>query len=237
MEATGKINGVPKPSKDADWSRTKSGQERLRGTGFFEEPDGESKNGYYQGRPIIGRDTPINGGVYVGAGRREAIVVDDAKSKHLDRIYQKLLTDTEKLRKIGRFKSAILGAVYDSVRQNLPYNGEKTEEVARPHYGDVKVSIDQFVEARTGVCRHQALLAGYLLERLKKERYVGGTASVDRNTVRGVGGHAWVRYTNSAGDVFIIDPAQNYAGALKDLNKDRWFYERPEDKVQNPLTK
>lgn len=62
---------------------------RLRDNPFFEEATPESRNGIWQGRNIIGRDVPINGGVYLGGGAREAIVVDDNKQPRLDNIYRK----------------------------------------------------------------------------------------------------------------------------------------------------
>ncbi|EKD64692.1 MAG: hypothetical protein ACD_50C00323G0007, partial [uncultured bacterium] len=75
----------------------------------------------------------------------------------------------------------------------------------------------------------QALLAGYLLEKLTQEGILGGKVSVDRNFIEGRGGHAWVRYTNSREEVFILDPAQDYKGTLKDAPKNGWDYRRPED--------
>ncbi len=82
-----------------------------------------------------------------------------------------------------------------------------------------------------------SLLTGYLLERLSKDGLVGGKVSVDRNYVQGLGGHAWVRYTNSGGEVFILDSAQGYIGRLDEMDESqkRWFYERPED--SNPRRK
>lgn len=47
---------------------------------FFDEPDAESKYGYLANWKIIGHDTEINGGVYIGGGQREAVVVDDERT-------------------------------------------------------------------------------------------------------------------------------------------------------------
>lgn len=202
--------------------------QRAEGSGYFEEPDVDSRNGYFQGRPIIGRDTPINGGVYLGGGQREAVVVDDTKSPYLDNVYSDLIRETESDRQNGRFKSAILTRVFDKARQVLPYDLSKTEQIAAPYSNDNKVSLDVFIANKVGVCRHQALLTAYLIERLKKDGYVRGTASIDRNSIAGKGGHAWVRYTNSGGEVYIIDPAQNFIGKLDHITSEqgRWFYQR-----------
>ena len=208
--------------------KTYQGVERAIKNGTYEEPDAESKYGYHLGRRIIGRDSPINGGVYLGGGPREAIVVDDTKSKYLNQIYDELLRETASAIQNGTFKNIVLEKVYRKAQQWLPYNLAQTEAIAAPHNNDQKVNIDLFLGAKSGVCRHEALLAGYLLERLGKDGYIGGTASIDRNSVGGKGGHAWVRYTNSTGRVYIIDPAQDFIGSLADiLDEDqRWFYNR-----------
>ena len=54
------------PDLSPEWDKTVLAIERVKEKGSYEEPDRESKRGYYLGRPIIGRDTPINGGVYLG---------------------------------------------------------------------------------------------------------------------------------------------------------------------------
>lgn len=201
---------------------------RTKRLGFFEESDKDAPNGYFQGRPIIGRDTKINGGVYVGSSQREAIVVDDTKQPELLRIYQQVLDNSRIQGSSQVDKSRVLGIVNSTVISTLRYDEARVNNITT-QYPDKKVSLGSFVSERIGVCRHQALLGAYLLEKFKKDGHIQGKVSVDRNFVRGKGGHAWVRYTNSEGEVYIIDPAQKYLGRLKDINEERWFYERPED--------
>lgn len=216
-----------------EWDKTIIAKDRLSFSPLYEEPSKESKNGVWQGRPIIGRDTRINGGVYVGAGEREAVVVDDLKQPELIEAYRTLL---------GRIqgRDTVLRSVFDLTKQLLPYNENTVEQITGGFEPDQKVGLSVFVRAKGGVCRHQALLSGYLLEKLKDDGVVRGTASIDRNYVPGEGGHAWVRYKNSAGEVYIIDPAQNYIGRIEDAGEGRWFYERPTgfiDKVKNIFRK
>ncbi len=199
---------------------------------LFEEPGGEAPYGMFEGRRIIGRDTPINGGVYLGSGAREAIVVDDKDSKLLNDAYRQVLVALQPAIANNTYKNIVLDTVFNKARELLPYNEYEAERLAADHHGDRKIHIEMFLNIKAGVCRHQALLAGYFLERLVKEDYIGGKVSVDRNFLPGRGGHAWVRYTNSLGEIYVIDPAQNYIGPLKNMGDDRisWFYERREDK-------
>lgn len=196
-----------------------------------EEPDETAK---FKGRHLIGRDRPILGGVYVGAGAREAIVVDE-KHGELVPIYHELLAMRAMAMKEGKgFKDDILKDVWQLVMDKIPYSEAAVESLAEESAGkkDYKEALDSYIIVRGGVCRHQALLAGYLLEKLISEGKLNGKVSVDRNSVPGKGGHAWVRYTNSQNKVFIIDPAQEYIGGLDNVeNTERWFYERPEDMV------
>jgi len=182
------------------------------------------------GRDIIGRDCPINGGVYLGGGEREAIVVDDIKQPELLFVYKELLKrKQEKEQKGESFKSAALMDVFNLVKETLPYNEGAVTKVTQGLKPDQKITLSSFLREKGGICRHQALLTGYLLEKLKTEGFVGGKASVDRNFVPNRGGHAWVRYVNSGGEVFIIDPAQDFIGRIEQAGKDKWFYKRPEE--------
>jgi hypothetical protein len=61
----------------AVWNNTLVMDQRLQTEGKL-STKGEN---YFEGRRIIHRNSPINGGVYLGAGQREAIVVD-SKSSH-----------------------------------------------------------------------------------------------------------------------------------------------------------
>lgn len=221
----------------ANWNHTEVARERIRKSGYFEEKGLLRKERLFKGRPVIHRDTPINGGVYLGAGAREAIVVDDKKDldtrgeSNLDKAYQRLLEKLRKIKSEGKnIKGYFLEEVYKLVLEEMPYDLEKVERIQDQLDPDQKIYLSHFFDG--GVCRHQALLAGYLLERLAKDGIAGGKVSIDRNSIEGKGGHAWVRYTNSIGKVFIIDVAQEYLGPLKDIAipEDRWFYERPEDK-------
>ena len=63
---------------------------RLGDNAGFEPPtagDARSPYGRYWGRPIIGRDSRIDGGVYVGRKPREAIVVDLSKPGPVRDVY------------------------------------------------------------------------------------------------------------------------------------------------------
>lgn len=213
----------------SEWNKTITAEERLKNSAFYEEKGLIKKEKFFQGRAIIGRDRKINGGVYIGAGEREAIVVDDQKDLVLNRIYQELINRRRRAQARGiPFKQGIIEEVWQLVNELIPFDEEHVasieKELPEP---DSKIYLSAFLGG--GVCRHQALLTGYLLERLAEEGVVRGQASVDRNYVVGRGGHAWARYTNYDGDVFILDSAQDYIGRLDEIGEYRWFYERPED--------
>lgn len=215
----------------SEWKKTVYSVERAKESPFYEESDAEAPHGYFEGRRIIGRDMPINKGVYLGAGAREAIVVDDEKFGQLEIVYQRLIDrQTKKLKGTGQdFKTGILPMVFGLTLEILRYDLPAVDAEINKYPPDHKIALDQFISKGFGICRHQALLAGYLIERLIRNGILQGKVSVDRNSIPSVGGHAWVRYTNSRDEVIILDPAQKYAGYLKDVPKDKWFYERPDD--------
>lgn len=205
------------------------------------------------GRHPITRDSAIDGGVYWGTYGREAIVVDgekypDGLNNAMNRIYGVIRSPDGTVD-----KSKVLRAVYDTVRNMMRYDADAVNAIFDRSGGKdyTKVALDVYVQEGVGVCRHQALFAAQILERLRTEGIVGGSVSVDRNMVRrpehiddSYDGHAWVRYTNSGGDIYIIDPAQGRIGLLDNLIAQRdsgdvsvWEYARPDDRerIRNKL--
>ena len=208
---------------------------------------------YYQGRPTIERDSPIDGGVWIVPEIQEAIVVDSKKIYVMGRANLVNETYKELLGKIGnkaanksrkRKTRFVLRKVYKIVRNKMKYRLKYTDEIAN-NYSDKKYSLESFIQNGKGVCRHMALLCAVLIEKLIKEtELLNGMVSAERNIIKpnnwlkllkvGVGGHAWCRYTDTDGTIYILDVAQYYLGKLK---KHRiwialgwmWDYHRPED--------
>lgn len=216
------------------WRNTHVAEDRLRQRDGYEEPAGEELHGTWQGRPIIGRDTPICGGVYVGSSSREAIVVDEYPDGLLTQVYDTLVRQRDEVVGTGgHWNVGIMQTVYDLVRLVMPYSQRIVDEVGHNYgasHSDVKIRLDRFVEAGGGVCRHQALLAGYLLEKAINEHRLRGRVSVDRNILPAIGGHAWTRYVTSDRRILIIDAAQSYCGLMMDTEGKQfgpWFYARP----------
>lgn len=213
-------------------NRTALAVMRVKNSSLYSPPQPGAPNGFYAGRRIIGRGTSISGGVYLGGGSREVIMVDESVAEDkaiLDNIYQDLLKRREVAGK--SFKEGIIQTVFEVVKTYLPYDSRKTSMISRSVGQDGLISLCRFIEQRAGVCRHQALLAAYLLERLVREGKLSGKASAERNSVLGFV-HAWARYESSKGTVFIIDPAQGYAGPLDQVSGKQWRYDdvrRPED--------
>lgn len=208
-----------------EWDRTKMAYERLE--------DKLDADGKYQGRHIIGRDTPIDGGVSLGGSSREAIVVDSKQYPKIRELYQLAKTKASENGRVNRSK--VLRAVYDTVTEALPTqdNGEVENLVKKLDVrDDKKISLDVFIERGVGVCMHSALTAGVLLELFKNDGYIGGNISVDRNNTS-LGAHAWARYTTSDGTAMILDVTQKYFGTLDNAaSQGRWPYERPTGSVK-----
>lgn len=186
---------------------------------------------YYQGRPIIRKDSPIDGGVSIGQIEREALVVDFYRSKVIPVLY-------ERAKNLARFhgrvdKDLILKAVFGIVSEKMKTDESRVEEIIKKTNTkkDGKISIDHFINAGAAVCRQHALVCGVLVERFIKDGYLSGKVSIDRNSVYNHG-HVWCRYTASSGKVFILDPTLKFIGSLeKGLEKGIWCYNRAEDGI------
>ncbi len=212
---------------------------RLEGNPHFQAPredDLAAPYGSYLGRHVIGFGTRIQGGVYMGRKPREAIVVD-ATSKVVRRLHYKLRLQLliftaqhlwtrrgsidrgqiqrEQLKFIMRFVQRTLVFDNHAVTALIEFYGAKH---------DVKLSLNAFIEARVGVCRHQVCLYGVLVELLQEDGLLGGKVSVQRARFARFS-HAWVRFTSQWGQVYIIDPAQDRFANLSEMGEmEREFY-------------
>ncbi len=193
-------------------------------------------------RPTISRDSDISGGVYEGAYGGEAIVVDADKypaiNESLEEVMRRITTAEGKVD-----KNQALGAVFELVSERMKYDMAAVDTIFRTagHGRDgAKIALDTYINSGVGVCRHQALYTGALLEGLQKRGVLSGRASVERNEMKlddrdRFDGHSWVRYTNSAGNVYILDVAQQKIDTLDNLMQARrgggdvWDYGRKED--------
>jgi hypothetical protein len=191
-------------------------------------------DGNYEGRPLIYRDQPIDGGVSLGGFPREAIVVDSKKYPAINRLYEIAKRKATVNGKVLR--SGVLRAVYDTVNKALPTQSEFAVNQLLANAGigdDEKITLDAFINEGVGVCRHSGLTAGVLLERFIKDGHIRGNVSIDRNTT-GLGGHEWARYTSFNGNVAILDVTQRFFGTLEESAAQfTWPYARPEDSVRS----
>jgi hypothetical protein len=192
-------------------------------------------------RHTISRDSKISGGVYEGAYGGEAIVVDTEKYPLINQAVEQVI---EKITVGGRIdKGLVLETVYRYVLANMRYDSAAVDKIFAEDCKGTdgqKISIDVYIGDGVGECRHQALFAGAILEQLAERGIVGGRASVERNLVKHgpdgkYDGHSWVRYTNSADTVYVLDIAQHKLDTLDNLMQDRrnskdvWDYARKED--------
>lgn len=237
------------------WASVKA-KEAIAG---YAPPSETAPYGYYYGRRILGRDMPINDSVYIGSSDREAIVIDDGKDEPLKQsfidflhqrkekvfkqvaeknIVKRLLKNffprqkEKRIITLAQFQKGILNDVFSYVRDVMPNNADevnKIEKEIKALSKSKKIYLGSYINRQAGVCRHEGLFAGYLLEKLINNGYLKGSVSVDRNKVIGKGAHAWCRYTDKNNEIFILDPAQNFNGRLKNAGKNQWKYARPED--------
>lgn len=195
----------------------------------------------WNGRNVIERDVRIGGGVYLfskdGKTIDEALVVDDDRSPELKTIYNEVKKRTvfeSRMRKIPE-KNIAFSVIKDVVDEVMPYFGgvvEASDELSDRFIGR-EMDIGENIRANVGVCRHKALVAGYVIERLIADGVLRGKVSVDRSFNPDTGkGHAWVRYTSLDGKVFVFDPAKNIIGSLQQVMAEKtWDYRRPGEKV------
>lgn len=217
------------------WNLPRSIGDRLKTHPEYTPPDSRNKYGTLREKFIIDQDTKIVGGVYLGHPAREALVAS-IDGLHIHQMYSKLVTDIRAQKEpLGiALEEKILSLVSQAVQKAIPRSTPEAMKSMRDSCrasADDELPIEACVRHESGEAEHQALIAALLLDQLKQDhsQYITGKVSLDRNWVPG-GGHAWVRYTASPKDIYIIDPKKNFFARMDDYSKPRpWAYERAED--------
>jgi len=189
---------------------------------------------------LIERDTPVLGGVWASTVRENLWV--DPKHYILDDLVDEVEFET-------RGSDSELDVVDAAYREVTRYfkrqkrkNKKSADRVAAGLVGHYRhkplISIWRFAEQGAGNCRHKTLVLAAVLERLQEEGYIHGSISVDRNrsAYRGRPGHAWVRYTDTDGTIWILDVAHSFNDSLEQAfdfwvehPHKGWAYWRPGD--------
>ncbi len=188
------------------------------------------------GLPIIGRTTPINGGVWMNDG--EVLVINDEdefESDHYNRIFSSVSVELERINRSINGKLPLMSAlqvVAAAVRANIPLNTHRAERASYYMHGS-PVGLSYFIgEDRGGVCRHQAALGGYICERLASVGALDVQVNLNRNRLGGprAVGHAWVRsMSNATGNCYILDTTHEVVGVIDEIGDSHWPYKQPED--------
>ena len=244
-KTTGPNNSTPPASPEGSpslWGYTRAAYD----SGVVENRVKRERYAGRKPRHTITRDSRIDGGVYEGSYGGEAIVVDSDKSKFINAAYDDIMRAISPNGQPN--KQLALKAVFIYVSNRIRYDKPAVDAIFEKGANGVdhtKMTLDWYIGRGVGVCRHQALFVGVLLEKLVNNGVLQGRVSVDRNRNKRADkadvydGHSWVRYTNSRNQVFILDVAQKKAAALSDLMQARnrgervWDYARPEDHNRN----
>ncbi|MBM4343377.1 MAG: hypothetical protein FJ100_08365 [Deltaproteobacteria bacterium] len=217
---------------DRGFDRAKSGNTgilvtRLAADGTLQpsEGDPDAPFGWFHGWRIIGGETRIDGGVYLGRKPREAIVVDMRRPGSLLRkVYdlwlERLLADKTVEQAREDLRAHVLSRVAQLVEDHMPYDEQVVKRLDKQGFlrPDEPIDLDVFLAAKGGVCRHQVCFVGAVLERLIDGGWLRGKVSLERKFVSGWFSHAWVRLDAVDGAVFILDPAQRRYALLAALD-------------------
>lgn len=175
----------------------------------------------YRGYPLIGRDSPVEGGVY-GTAHSEMVLVDNESPITHRAVMDVLMA----VREEGSYQTmdtiATLSVIEEEVRERLHYDRGKIEKMCEPYYyAKDMMFLSEFIEEGVGVCRQQCLLAALCIsEAVNQQLLSDGVARVERNTSRKYHeSHAWAVYRKTGGQEYIVDAAH---AVVKPRKEARW---------------
>ncbi len=163
---------------------------------------------FLKGRPVISPYTRFTGGIYIHDLQSEALVIDEKYGllKELSKsviAQSRFMTGPESEKEIIVFRH-VIAKVRSALRlhQQELDNLRKKKALAPCR----KVALDVFLNARLGAPRHQALLAGYLLERLIDAGVLHGRPELIKIAGPGGASHEGIEYFAAGDKIFRFDP-------------------------------
>ncbi|MDN3506289.1 MAG: hypothetical protein P0S96_03570 [Simkaniaceae bacterium] len=163
--------------------------------------------------PPIEETIPEGPFSYPGKSPREVILVDPNRAPLLNQATQTLLQKTEE---------EILKTVICYVQEELfdLENSNETElwDLIGKQESFPDVSLEIFLDAKTGVCRHYALTTTYLIQQLINEGILKGEIFLIREEIP-QGRHAWTLFLSEHG-AWHLDA---YWGVLENGKTDAGF--------------
>lgn len=202
----------------------------------YREPDAMAPYGWFDGRFIIGRDTPVNKGVQPSGA--EILVIDDEGLEDIyDPAYEQVLqTIAARSKTATTVIDKVLQPSYRLAQQILRYDRPTVDAMTAAYYFE-PMNLAEFIKRGRGVCRQQAALEAYWLERLQRNGLLSLKSDTSLNRSersrygRAEDAHEWTRFVDAQGQVYVIDPAKtnNGVGRIEDFPSHGWDYRQPEE--------
>ena len=105
---------------------------------------------------------------------------------------------------------SMLEEIVQLVKEKLRYVSEEKVQQAvheQPPKADKKVALDLYIERRAGCDRHQALLAAYLIEKLRTKGLIKGKVYLDAHYPLSGERKEKVVYSSASGYLFVFSPS------------------------------
>ena len=169
----------------------------------------EAPYGYFRNRPIIGENTQIHGGIYVGVFPHEALVIDQ-KYGLLEKTLATLIARCAQIDETSpTYEYDVFSKAIALTRETLRYSEEGVQLIQASYniQADDKVTLDLYLKKKVGIARHQVLLAGFLLERLREKGMIRGTPAIESQVSDEIPQERLL-FTSSDGEIFRFDPTK-----------------------------
>lgn len=197
------------------------------------------------GRPPIGEDAPIAGGVYCSPHLEYVITVDtDGHAKAYERHYQRFLKHPLAHGQDGQ--AGVVRAVFDTVRSMMRFSDDDVARLSRrearaagyPYSMPPNLAIDLATFFRSGVGDEavMTLTAALFLQRRQAEGVLSGAVQLGQSshynrTTHQFDTKLWVRHTDPDGNVTICHPGMNHCASLVQSYRGPWEYYTADERL------
>lgn len=160
---------------------------------------------------------------YSGLSPRETIIFNSEDSPYFDRAYEEMKGSLREEDTEQEILTTLLFYVREKMFDPARFSLEKVHELVATQSSDT-ISLDTFIQEKTGVCRHTAFATSLMIDRLIQENILTGRVFLVREELF-CGRHAWSLFISETGSWFVdafwnlMENAKNQAGLTTLLQK------------------
>lgn len=162
--------------------------------------------------PLVGPNTPIDGGAYMDIGGNTAIIIDREHDPYLQKLLKQFAPAYKRIASDSMRQEGLVGLA-SAISRLVPYNNDAvTELYQRDRHAQhiVPRPLGDFIRLSIGICSQQALLTAAAIEYAKQTNQLPEecTVSIERSYDHDANEYHLSTILYIEGEAWLVDPTR-----------------------------